>query len=324
MNDGSTAFRVLSRVSDCSFLTGPTASGKTGLGVELARRLNAEIVSLDSMAIYRGMDIGTAKPTLDERGGIKHHLIDVVDPCDEFSLAAYVLLATQAVQKIKARGRNVLFVGGSPLYLKGMLRGMFDGPGSDPEFRRILEEKEARKGPGTLHHLLEKIDPDTAKRLHPNDLRRTIRALEVYEKTGKPISVFQHQFDRPANRNEVRVFVLDWNRELLYGRIDRRVDLMMQNGFPEEVERLLAAARPPGRTASQAVGYRELIAHLHGKMSLPDAIDRTKQLTRNFAKSQGTWFRSLQECEYVPVDPQTDPIQLAERLALDINRRNAD
>ena len=315
MSAESQEFRVIPRVTDCWFLTGPTASGKTRLGVELARRLDAEIVSLDSMAVYRDMNIGTAKPTLQERCGIVHHMIDVVDPADEFSLAAYVTLASSAVEAIHARGKRVLFVGGTPLYLKGMIRGIFDGPGSDPLFRTEIEKRCQLDGTNTLHQELERIDPETALRLHPNDKRRIIRALEVFEKTGKPISFFQKQFDCPASRDEVRVFVLDWNRELLYDRINQRVDIMLNDGFLDEVKQLLTRPRSLGKTASQAVGYRELIAYLREEMSFDDAIDRTKQLSRNFAKSQGTWFRSLSECEYVSVGPDTDWNALADTLA---------
>ncbi|MDD3585968.1 MAG: tRNA (adenosine(37)-N6)-dimethylallyltransferase MiaA [Thermoguttaceae bacterium] len=315
MSVESQEFRVIPRVTNCWFLTGPTASGKTRLGVELAQRLDAEIISLDSMAVYRHMNIGTAKPTLQERCGITHHMIDVVDPSNDFSLAAYVTLASCAVADIHARKKRVLFVGGTPLYLKGMIRGIFDGPGSDPLFRSETEQRCQLNGTSTLHHELEQIDPETALRLHPNDKRRIIRALEVFEKTGKPISFFQKQFDSPASRDEVRVFVLDWNRELLYERINRRVDIMMNDGFLNEVKQLLARPQPLGKTASQAVGYRELIAHLRLEMSLDDAIARTKQLSRNFAKSQGTWFRSLSECEYVAVGPDTDWNALADSLA---------
>lgn len=320
MSVESQEFRILPRVTDCWFLTGPTASGKTRLGVELAQRLEAEIISLDSMAVYRQMDIGTAKPTLQERRGIAHHAIDVVDPADEFSLAAYVTLASSVVKDLHLRRRRVLFVGGTPLYLKGMIRGIFDGPGSDPLFRQEMELRYEQDGVDKLHAQLSRIDPETALRLHPNDKRRIIRALEVFEKTGKPISFFQKQFDCPASRDNVRVFVLNWDRELLYRRIDQRVDSMMNDGFLDEVQRLMERERPLGKTASQAVGYRELIAHVKGEMSLDEALARTKQLSRNFAKSQGTWFRSLSECEYIPVGPDTDYSQLADTLAAEVTR----
>lgn len=295
---------VIPRVNDCWFLTGPTAGGKSKLGVAMAQDLEAEIISLDSMAIYRRMNIGTAKPTKEEQGGIPHHLIDIIEPWEDFSLAAYVVRARAKVDEIQNRGKKVLFVGGTPLYLKGVLRGIFDGPQADPLLRAQLDQNEDLS-PGTLHRELTAIDPETALRLHPNDRRRIIRALEVYQKTGQPISFFQKQFDEPASFERAKVLVLDWNREILYERINQRVDQMMVAGFEEEVRALLAEERPLSRTASQAVGYRELIAAFDGKMTVPEAVERTKQLSRNFAKSQGTWFRSLAECRYIPMTSET-------------------
>ena len=298
----------------CWFLTGPTAAGKTTVGAELARRLHAEIISLDSMAVYRGMDIGTAKPTLDERRAVPHHLIDLVDPREEFSLAQYLAAAEECTGEIRARGREVLFVGGTPLYLKGLLRGIFEGPPADWALRKRLEEEARRHPPGFLHQELARVDPDAAKRLHPNDTRRLVRALEVYQKTGQPISRVQRQFavGRPAEA--CRVFVLDWPREELYRRINHRVDAMFAGGLVEEVRKLLAADRPLGKTASQALGYREVIEHLRGDSDLPETIELVKTHTRQFAKRQGTWFRSLSECRYVPIGGSAAPAEVAERI----------
>ena len=182
-------------VHDCWFLTGPTASGKSAVGVELARRIDAEIVSLDSMALYRRMDIGTAKPTAEQRRAVPHHLIDAIEPWEEFSLARYVDEAARTVGEIAGRGRQVLFVGGTPLYLKGLLRGIFRGPPADWEFRRRLADEARSRGGDWLHRRLAEVDPVSAARLHPNDARRLIRALEVFEKTGRPISELQRQFE---------------------------------------------------------------------------------------------------------------------------------
>ncbi len=305
---------VIPRISGCIFLSGATASGKTTLGVLLAQQWNAEIISLDSMAIYRTMDIGTAKPTFAERQGVPHHLIDIVNPWEEYSLASYLNEAQRVVEDIRARGRNVLFVGGTPLYLKGALRGIFNGPSADPILRQEFEDEEKANGPGWLHLRLEQCDPITALRLHPNDRRRIIRALEVYEKTGTPISVFQKQFDRPASSEEATVFVLDWDRDLLYTRINRRVEIMMEQGLEEEARSLLHQSKPPGRTASQAVGYRELFDYFTNKTTLPEAVELIQQHSRNFAKSQGTWFRSLPECQFLPVDKNTNWNLLADHL----------
>jgi len=306
--------------TSCWFLTGPTASGKTALALKIARRLNAEIVSLDSMAIYRGMDIGTAKPTPDQRAEVPHHLIDIVEPADEFSLAEYVAAAERVVEEIRDRGRQPLFVGGTPLYLKGLLRGVFDGPAADPTLRQQLLLEAEHEPAGHLHRLLRAVDPSAADRLHPNDTRRLIRALEVYRATGVPISRWQQQFDRGLPAEACRVFALDWPRETLYGRIDGRVDAMFAEGLVEEVRQLLA--HPLGATARQAVGYREVIEHLAGGPGLAETRELVKQHTRQLSKRQCTWFRSLCECRMLPMGPETDLDELAARVVAD--GRNAN
>lgn len=298
---------------DCWFLTGPTAGGKTGVGVELAGRIGAEIVSMDSMALYRGLDIGTAKPTVAERRAVKHHLVDVVEPDEEFSLARYVEAAEGAIAEIKGRGREVLFVGGTPLYLKGLLRGIFEGPPADWDFRRQLEDEARREGPGSLHRRLAEVDPVAARRLHPNDTRRLVRALEVHEKTGQPISRLQEQFETAHPAETCRVFVLDWPTAQLNRRINRRVDAMFAAGLVEEVRRLLDGPRPLSKTASQALGYREVIEHIEGQRGLSETIELVKTHTRRFAKRQRTWFRSLGECRFIPVEDPIDPAEVAWR-----------
>ena len=306
---------VTRQAVDCWFLTGPTASGKTSLGLELARRLDAEIVSLDSMALLRGMDIGTAKPTAAERAAIPHHLLDVIDPSEEFSVARYVDAAQLAVAEIASRGREVLFVGGTPLYLKALLRGLFVGPPADWNLRAELAEIARQSGPQALHDRLATIDPIAAKRLPPADQRRIIRAIEVYEKTGRPISEWQQQFDIARPASECRVFVLDWPRAELYERIDRRVDAMFAAGLVEEVERLNAATQTWGRTASQAVGYREVREHLAGRLTLDQTTALIKTRTRQFAKRQLTWFRGLSECRLVAVGGTLDASAVAQQIA---------
>jgi tRNA dimethylallyltransferase len=300
---------------DCWFLTGPTAAGKTGVGVELARRIDAEIVSMDSMALYRGMDVGTAKPTAAERAAVPHHLIDLIEPHQQYSLAQYLQAAHACIDQIKARRREVLFVGGTPLYLKGLLRGIFAGPPADWEFRDQLRQQAQQEGAESLHRRLAAVDPAAAERLHPHDTRRLIRALEVYEKTGQPISQLQRQFDVGRPAEACRVFVLDWPRQVLDARIQRRVEQMFAAGLVEEVRRLLAGAEPLSRTARQAVGYREVIAHLRGDRTLAETIQLVKLHTRQLAKRQGTWFRGLSECRFVPVSEGMDAAQVAERIA---------
>jgi tRNA dimethylallyltransferase len=299
---------------NCWFLTGPTASGKSAVGVVLARRINAEIISLDSMALYRRMDIGTAKPTSDERQSVPHHLIDVIEPHEEYSLAQYVAAATRCVDEIAGRGRQVLFVGGTPLYLKGLLRGIFEGPPADWDLRRRLADNAKQHGECWLHEQVAAVDPAAATRLHPNDTRRLIRALEVFEKTSQPISELQQQFDIGRPAAECRVFVLDWPKEELHARINQRVDQMFADGLVEEVRGLLAAPHPLSQTALQAVGYREVIEHVEGARNLAETIDLVQQHTRQLAKRQCTWFRSLSECRFVSVSTPFDPSEVAGRV----------
>ncbi len=222
------------------YLTGPTASGKTAVGVALARRLGAEIIALDSTTLYRGMDIGTAKPTIEERGGIRHHLIDVIEPWETASVSAYREWARSALAELERRGGRALFVGGSALYLKVLLRGLFEGPAADQELRRRLEGEAASHGDAALHDRLAAIDPKSARRLHPRDRRRVIRALEVAMLTGRPISVLQSEHDRPAPPT-VPVLALERLRASLVNRINRRVLGFFDSGLVEEVRALRAA-----------------------------------------------------------------------------------
>ena len=197
---------------DCWYLTGPTAAGKTSVGLELAQLLHAEIISLDSMAVYRGMDIGTAKPAAEQQRAVPHHLIDILDPNQEFSVSNYVEAAHQKIAEIRRAGREVLFVGGTPMYLKAMLRGMYQGPPADWQFRREVEEEARRVGMEALHERLALVDPLSAAKLHKHDVRRIIRAIEVYKMTGAPISHQQLQFDEGVPGERCRVFVLGWPR----------------------------------------------------------------------------------------------------------------
>lgn len=300
------------------FLTGPTASGKTAVGIALARRINAEIVSLDSMAVYRGMMIGTAMPTPGERAAVPHHLIDFRDPRLEYTLSDYIEDARAAVAGITARGKKTIFVGGTALYLKSLLRGIFKGPPADPAFRKEMDERTDRHGVDWLWKEVERVDPQTAAKRHPNDRRRLIRALEVYRASGIPISRLQRQFDRPVPREQCRVYVLDQPREVLYRRIDVRVERMFQEGLRAEARTLWNYLNSyPKATARQAVGYRELFDYFDRGENidrLPEVIAAIKTHTRQFAKRQGTWFRSLEECRFVPVDEPMGPEELADRL----------
>jgi tRNA dimethylallyltransferase len=251
------------------------------------------------MSVYRGMDIGTAKPSPAERALIPHHLLDIVDPSQDFSLAEFVTLAHETVRDIRSRGREVLLVGGTPLYLKSLLRGLYQGPPPDWEFRRAIEEEIKQVGLGSLRERLEMVDPLSAQKLHPNDQRRMIRALEVYRLTGQPISHQQVQFEDGQPPGQCKVFCLAWPREELHQRIDARVERMFAAGLVDEVRQLLADYGSLSRTASQAVGYREVLEHLHGKFKLAAAVERVKHATHQFARRQETWFRGLIECRFL-------------------------
>jgi tRNA dimethylallyltransferase len=300
---------------DAWYLTGPTAGGKSAVGLALAERMGAEIVSLDSMALYRGMDIGTAKPSGEERRRVPHHLIDVIDPWEEFSLAQYVGAANRVADEIRARGKIALFVGGTPLYLKAMLRGLVAGPSADWETRRQRTEEARTAGPQVLHARLAKMDPVSASRLHVNDVRRVIRALEFFEHTGTPLSQWQTQFDAGRAAEACRAWVLEWPREVLKRRIDERVDAMFESGLIDEVRRLIAGPKPLSRTASQALGYREVVQHLAGERNLETTRQLVKTRTRQFAKRQRTWFRALPECRPISVNERFDAEAIAEKIA---------
>lgn len=305
-------------------LTGPTGSGKTQLGIELAEELGAEIVSMDSMALYRGMDIGTAKPTPEQRARVPHHLIDVLDPWESASVAWWRQRAAACCRDIEGRGKRVLFVGGTPLYLKALRFGLFDGPPADPAVRARLELQAGQEGPAALHRRLAEVDPASAARLHPNDVRRVVRALEVWELTGRPLSNWQEQWPRPAGREEEQptggapwaqrwesdprgatrglssppspLLWLDLPRPELYARINRRVEEMFAVGLVEEVRGLRGLARPLSRAAVQALGYKEVFAHLDGRVALAETVALVQTRSRQFAKRQITWFRHLPGC----------------------------
>lgn len=299
----------------CWFLAGPTASGKTALSLELASRLKAEILSMDSMAVYRCMDIGTAKASPAEQSLIPHHLIDLVDPHEDHSVAEYCDVALKAVLDVLDRDRVPLFTGGTGLYLRALLRGVFDGPPANWALRHELQDRLQKIGAEALHQQLGLVDPVTAERLHPNDHRRIIRALEVHQLTGKPLSALHANKARPVTERPAAVLWLEPPRDWLRSRIDARVDLMMDAGLLEETRQLLQNDPPPGRTARQALGYRELIAHLEDDQPLPECVDLIRLRTKQFAKRQHTWFRNLEECEPLPIDGTESVGELADQVS---------
>lgn len=301
-------------LTQCWFLAGPTAGGKTAASLLLAEQINAEIISLDSMAIYRHMDIGTAKPSVTEQQAVPHHLIDVVDPHVDFSVSEYFELASKAVDEILSRNKTPLFVGGTGLYLKSLLHGAYDGPEADWEIRNQLEQERLVKGNNWLHQQLAVVDPASAAKLHPNDARRIIRAIEVHKLTGKTISEQQTHRARPLHERPKAVIWIHPPRTWLHQRINRRVDIMMDDGLLQETQSLLDLSPPPGTTARQALGYRELIDHIENGTSLEQAVEFIKIGTRQFAKRQHTWFRGIAECQSLIVDGTQTPAELVQLI----------
>ncbi|MEL0095117.1 MAG: tRNA (adenosine(37)-N6)-dimethylallyltransferase MiaA [Planctomycetaceae bacterium] len=298
----------------CWFLTGPTASGKTNAALVLAERIGAEIISLDSMAIYRGMDIGTAKPSLEQRSQVVHHMIDILDPNESFSVAEYLARAHRIVDEIRQRGNKALFVGGTPMYLKVLLRGIFGGPAADWEFRQQVEEQIELHGKQALHRQLAMVDPVSAHKFHPNDIRRVTRALEVYHLTGEPISHQQQEFESQNKSNKKFVFQLSWPRDVLHQRIEKRVVAMFEAGLVREVQQLLESYQELGRTALQAVGYREVLEHLRGERDLDETMQQVVYHTRRFARRQETWFRGFPECQQVTMTNEMTPEEVVDTI----------
>lgn len=287
-------------------IVGPTATGKTAAGMCLADMLEGEIVSADSMAVYTCMDIGTAKPTQEERGACPFHLIDVVCPDEDFSAAEFRRLAENAIANIFARGKTPILVGGTGMYVKA-LTGGFNIPAVPPdkEYRERLREEAERLGGEYLLEQLGAVDPVTAARLHPKDLKRISRALEVHRATGKPISHFHATAGTVEVAYQVELFGLTMSRPILYERIERRVDEMIETGLVEEVRRLLDRGYDPGLPAMRGLGYKQIAGHLLGECSLSTAIELLKRDTRRFAKRQLTWFRADSSIRWLDVEGRT-------------------
>ena len=271
---------------------GPTAVGKTAYAIDFALKNNAEIISADSMQIYRGMDIGTAKPTPAERAQVKHYLVDVVNPDEDFSVAQFIKYCQYDMEKIFAKGKNILIVGGTGLYLNALINGYnFPQIEKNDELRRQLETEAKEKGLGVLHERLQKIDPESALKIHPNDEFRIVRALEIFELTGKPKSQIATKGNSILPK-DFELMEIEMDRDKLYERINLRVDEMFQKGLVDEVKGLLEKYSPE-LTSMQALGYKEVVKYLKNELTLEECVDQVKQGTRNFAKRQLTWFRSF-------------------------------
>lgn len=283
-------------------LAGPTGVGKTALSLELAERLSTDIVNADSMQVYRAMDIGTAKPTAEEKARVPHHLLDVVDPEEPFDAARYAEMAHPIINRIHRRGRIPLVVGGTGLYMKVLTRGICEGPTMEPAIRLQLQQEERERGLLALHSELEVVDPDLGESLHPNDRQRILRGLEVFRATGRRLSEWQaeHRFERSLYPT-IKIFLFR-SREALYERIDRRVLQMMDSGFLAEVAQLLARGYGPELKSMQSLGYKHLTQHLLGELPLEAAVDLMKRDTRRYAKRQTTWFRGDAEFRWMDAE----------------------
>lgn len=295
-------------------IAGPTASGKTALAVQLAKLYDGEVVSADSMQIYKGMSIATAKPTLEEMQGVPHHLIDFLERDKPFSVADYVTMASQRIREIHSRGKLPILCGGTGLYISSVIDNIsFDDTGSDPAIRAELERRAALEGAHALWLELESIDPDTAHKVHENNLPRVIRGLEVYKMTGEKLSQHKKNSRRePSPYNACIIGLTAENRQFLYHRIDRRVDIMVQNGLVEECREVYDSGSLA--TASQAIGYKELIPYFENLCTLDECIEKIKLETRHYAKRQLTWFRRVADICWVEIDKFDDLKKITEKV----------
>ena len=281
-------------------VTGPTAVGKTALSVALAKRLCGEIISADSMQVYRHMDIGSAKVSEEEMGGVRHHLIDILEPSEEFNVARFKQLAGEAVRDIASRGAVPIVAGGTGFYIQSVLYDIdFTQTTEDPAFRREMEEKAGREGPMAIHALLREVDPRAADAIHANNVKRVIRALEFNRQTGMRISDHNEAERQKESAFDSYYYVLTTDRPALYERIDRRVDQMMEQGLVGEVERLRAMGCRRDMVSMQGLGYKEILSYLDGEISLDEAVRIIKRDTRHFAKRQLTWFKREREVRWL-------------------------
>lgn len=281
-------------------LTGPTASGKTALSVELAKRIGGEIISADSMQVYRYMDVGSAKVTKEEMDGVLHHLIDVLDPQDAFNVVVFQEMAKKAMEEIYQNGHIPIVAGGTGFYIQALLNDIdFTENDGDTKYRQSLEKLAAEQGVNVLHEKLRKVDPDSADAIHANNVKRVIRALEFYEKTGKRISEHNEEERQKESPYNFAYYVLNMDRARLYSRIDVRVDKMVEDGLVEEVEKLRSMGCTRDMVSMQGLGYKEILDYLNGELSLDEAVYVLKRDTRHFAKRQLTWFKREKEVTWV-------------------------
>ena len=309
--------------SDYILILGVTASGKGRLAFNLAKSRSAEIISIDSMKVYRRMDIGTAKPPQDARQQVKYHLIDIVEPSDSFSVGAFLDSANVAIENIKRRNVPIIAVGGTALYIKALLYGLFEGPAASKQIRAELRAQAQAEGLEKLYMQLVKADPDAADRIHPNDSKRIIRALEVYKITGKPISCFQQQFKAERPLRDWTIIGLRRQKTDVSHQINKRTKNMIEAGLADEARSLLAEKKPLSQQARCAIGYAEMIDCLAGKITLEEATELIKKNTRRLAKNQRTWFKTFRNVNWLDIEPEEPPektFECAEKLLKNIRQ----
>jgi len=288
-------------------ILGPTASGKTKLSIELAKDIDGEIVSADSMQIYKYMDIGTAKPTEEEKQGIKHHLIDEITPDEEFSVARFQQLAVKYIDDIINRGKIPIVCGGTGLYIDSLIYNIeFGDTICDWELREMLRKEALEKGNEYLHNKLKEIDPEAAEKIHMNNVKRVIRAIEVYTYTHKTISMLQKESRNNPSKYKFYVFGLSMGREKLYERINQRVDRMIEKGLVQEVKKLMEMGYDKSTIAMQGIGYKEILSYLRGEISFDEAVYLLKRNTRRYAKRQFTWFNRMKDVHWINLDETHD------------------
>jgi len=295
-------------------ILGVTASGKGTLAFNLALSLDAEIISIDSMKVYRRMDIGTAKPPMHARQRIKYHLIDIIEPSDSFSVGSFIDAVQQAIEQIDNHGKTIVAVGGTALYIKALLYGLFQGPGADEQLRVELRARAKAEGLAELHRELASVDPTAGESISPNDAKRIIRALEVYRITGKPISAQQRQWDALDVAPDWTIIGLRREKAEENKRINVRTKKMIEAGLVDEVKSLLSEEKPLSKQARSAIGYAEIIDHLAGRMSLEDAIELIKKKTRRLAKNQRTWFKTFKSVNWLDIQPQEPNKEILVRI----------
>ena len=290
---------------------GPTATGKTKLSVELAKKFNGEIVSSDSVQIYKRLDIGSAKPTKEEMAGIPHHLIDILEPDETFSAYDFVEHAKAAIDDISSRGKLPIVVGGTGLYISSLVDNVSFAEGeNDLSLRKKLNDEAEKIGADAMHSKLSEIDPEAAEKIHPNNIKRVIRALEIYYTTGKTMTEHNAVSKLVESPYDAKMYALTTDRETIYSRIDARVDVMVDNGLIEEVSSLLASGITRDMQSMQGIGYKEIVSYLEGEISKEEAIDAVKQNSRRYAKRQLTWFRRDERYTWLDINEKIDVSEL--------------